>query len=269
MPLSEQSLVDAGCAPAAAQEHLPHVVNAMLAEDITTAARARYFLAQALHECGCLKWMQEIWGPNQWQRTYEGNRDLGNTQAGDGFRFRGRGPFMLTGRGHYIAYGKQLGRPYADNPDLVAKPQDGWLVAARYWSDNNLNALADQGAARAITKAINGAATDGPPSHHLERMAIYAKLPADCAPQPPDPYACLIPEERTAVEALDAEARSAERHGGWEKIDPSHVAHAAQLRAQLETLRKAIWHAAQSEPNGWDVKRRRQRYNLLKDKGAE
>src|SRR5262245_49311510 len=112
MPLTEQSLVAAGCAPAAAKDHFPHVVNAMLAQDINTAARGRYFLSQALHECGCLKWMQEIWGPNQWQRNYEGNSKLGNTHTGDGFKFRGRGPFMLTGRNNYIAYGERLGRPY-------------------------------------------------------------------------------------------------------------------------------------------------------------
>jgi hypothetical protein len=100
-------------------------------------------------------------------------------------------------------------------------------------------------------------------------MAIYAKLPADCAPTPPDPYACLIPAERAAVEALDAEARSAQRHGGWDKIDPSHLAHANELRAQIETLRKPIWHAAESEPNGWNINRRRQRYTLLKQKGTE
>jgi hypothetical protein len=228
----------------------------MLAEDINTPARGRYFLAQALHECGCLKWMEEIWGPNSWQLKYEGNSSLGNAKAGDGFRFRGRGPFMLTGRSNYIAYGEQLSLPYPDDPDLVGQPPDGWRVAARYWSDHKLNALADQDAARAITKAINGAATDGPPSHHLERMAIDAKLPADCAPAPPDPYACLTPEERTAVEALDAEARSAERHGGWDKIGPAHLAHANEPRAQLDTLRKAIWHAAQGDPHGWDVARR-------------
>jgi predicted chitinase len=269
MPLTEQSLVAVGCAPAAAKDHFPHVVDAMLAQDINTDVRARYFLCQALHECGCLKWMEEIWGPTAWQRNYEGSRTLGNTQSGDGFRFRGRGPFMLTGRNNYIAYGELLGRPYKDNPDLVGEPHDGWQVAARYWTEKSLNALADKGDARGITRAINGQATDGPPSHHLDRMAIYARLPADCSPTAPDPYACLIPEERAAVEALDAEARSAQRHGGWDKIDASHLAHATQLRAQIETLRKAIWHAAESEPNGWNVKRRRKRYDLLKQKGAE
>jgi putative chitinase len=268
MPLTEESLVVAGCAPAAAKEHFPQIVNAMLAADISTPARARYFLCQALHECGCLKWMEEIWGPTDWQRRYEGSRTLGNTQTGDGFRFRGRGPFMLTGRDNYSAFGKTLGRPYVTDPDLVAKPRDGWLVAARYWSDHKLNALADRDAAREITAAINGRSTDGPPSHHLARMAIYAKLPADCAPEPVDPYACLTKEERAAAEALDAERRTAERHGGWDKVDPSHLAHAGELRAELETLRKAIWHAAQEEPNGWDVKRRRQRYNLLKHKAS-
>ena len=46
--------------------------------------------------CGLLKYSEEIWGPTKWQKGYEGRADLGNTQPGDGFWFRG--PFMLTGR---------------------------------------------------------------------------------------------------------------------------------------------------------------------------
>ena len=184
MALTVQSLVSAGCRREAAAAHLPHIVRAMAAEEINTPERARYFLAQALHESGCLQFMEEIWGPTPHQVGYEGRRDLGNTHQGDGFRFRGRGPFMLTGRANYASYAKKLGRPFVEHPELVAKPADGWRVAAQYWSDRGLNALADRGDERGITRKINGAATDGNPSHHLRRMAIFAKLPKDVTPTP-------------------------------------------------------------------------------------
>ena len=260
MALTVDRLVSAGCGREAAAKHFPHIVRAMLAEEINTPARARYFLAQALHECGHLRFMEEIWGPTPHQRGYEGRRDLGNTVPGDGFRYRGRGPFMLTGRANYTKFGKVLGRPYADRPALVAKPADGWLVAAQYWSDRGLNGLADKDAARAITRAINGDDTDGDPSHHLRRMAIFGLLPKDCEP---DPFRRLKPEERELALALEAERRSARRHGGWDEIDPVHLVRAKQLKDQLRERITAIRRAAERELGGWNQNHRRERVEIL------
>jgi len=260
MALTVNTLVAAGCARSTAAAHLPHIARAMLAEDITTPARARYFLAQALYESGWLKFMEEIWGPTKWQTGYEGRKDLGNTHAGDGFRYRGRGPFMLTGRDHYAEYGKALGRPYVDHPELVAKPADGWLVAAQYWTNREINTLADRHDDRGVTRAINGAATDGDPSHHLQRMAIFAKLPEDCVP---DPYRCLTDNEREAVTELERERRSARRNGGWDKIDPTHLENAKRLKGVIRGCVEAIRRAANGEPHGWDKNHRRERLDVL------
>src|SRR3954452_1977797 len=261
MPLAVSTLVSVGCRPETAQRHFPHLVNAMLANEITTGRRGRAFLSQALHESGLLRWMEEIWGPNKWQLTYDGR--MGNVKRGDGYRYRGRGPFMLTGRSNYHSYEGKLSRPFERNPDLVAEPRDGWLVAARYWTDKGLNPFADRQDMREITRRINGAATDGPPSHFAQRMAIYNRLPADCTPVRPDPYRILTREERDTAEALEMERRSARRNGGWDKIGPEHLAHATQLKANLVERRKGIYRVAENEPNGWDVKRRRARYALL------
>ena len=260
MALTVQSLVSAGCRRGAAAAHLPHIVRAMAAEEINTPERARYFLAQALHESGCLQFMEEIWGPTPHQVGYEGRRDLGNTHQGDGFRFRGRGPFMLTGRANYASYAKKLGRPFVEHPELVAKPADGWRVAAQYWSDRGLNALADRGDERGITRKINGAATDGNPSHHLRRMAIFAKLPKECAP---DPYRVLTREEREVVEALEAERRSARRNGGWDGIDASHLERAKALKNQLRAFIDAVRRAIERDPRGGTTGRRRQRVEVM------
>jgi putative chitinase len=260
MPLTVQSLVSAGCRREAAAAHLPHIIRAMAAEEINTPERARYFLAQALHESGLLKFMEEIWGPTDHQRGYEGRQDLGNTHRGDGFRYRGRGPFMLTGRANYHSYSKKLGRPFEERPELVSKPADGWLVAAQYWSDRGLNELADRGEARGITKRINGDDTDGDPSHHLRRMEIFHRLPEDCAP---DPFRILTRAEREVADELESERRSARRHGGWDKLHPSHLERAKKLKDQLRDFADAVKRAAEGEPRGWQVKRRRERFKLL------
>ena len=65
--------------------------TAAQAAQITTPARVAAFLAQLAHESCGFRYSEEIWGPTAAQRRYEGRRDLGNTQKGDGYRYRGRG----------------------------------------------------------------------------------------------------------------------------------------------------------------------------------
>lgn len=119
---------------------------------IKTQLRFCHFLAQLAHESGNFRYMEEIASG----AAYEGRKDLGNTQAGDGKRFKGRGPIQLTGRANYRRYGQQLGIDFENNPEIVAIPSVGLLVACKFWADNNLNALADQDDVAMITRRING-----------------------------------------------------------------------------------------------------------------
>lgn len=114
--------------------------------------RLMHFVAQVGHESGSFKYMQEIASGS----AYEGRRDLGNTQKGDGMRYKGRGPIQLTGRANYRNYGRALGIDFERHPDIVATPSIGMLVACKYWSDKGLNALADAGDINTITRRING-----------------------------------------------------------------------------------------------------------------
>lgn len=130
--------------------------TAAQAAQINTPARVAAFLAQLAHESCGFRYSEEIWGPTAAQRRYEGRKDLGNTVKGDGYRYRGRGFIQLTGRHNYQKYGFALGLPLVEQPDLAARPDVAARVAAAYWTSAGLNALADAGNFREITRRING-----------------------------------------------------------------------------------------------------------------
>ena len=119
---------------------------------LENSLRLIHFLAQLAHESGNFHYMEEIASG----AAYEGRKDLGNTQTGDGKRFKGRGPIQLTGRANYRRYGQQLGIDFENNPEIVAIPSVGLLVACKFWSDNDLNVVADRDDVTTITRRING-----------------------------------------------------------------------------------------------------------------
>jgi len=107
--------------------YLPHLNAAIRAHGIDTALRSAAFVAQLAHESGEFRWMEEIWGPTDAQRRYEPPGDLakrlGNTQPGDGKRFKGRGPIQITGRFNYQTYGALLGIDLVAEPAKAAAPE--------------------------------------------------------------------------------------------------------------------------------------------------
>ena len=125
---------------------------------IDTTLRKSHFLAQVAHESGAGRWLEEIWGPTPAQRRYEGRKDLGNTEPGDGRRFAGRGYIQLTGRSNYAEFSRDL---FGDaraltHPHMVAKlPYAAW-TAGWYWHKRGINALADRDSLELVTRRVNG-----------------------------------------------------------------------------------------------------------------
>lgn len=114
--------------------------------------RLAHFLAQVMHESGNFRYMEEIASG----AAYEGRKDLGNTVAGDGKRYKGRGPIQLTGRANYRIYGRIIGIDLERHPEIAAVPSIGLWTALEYWRKNGLNVLADKDDVLTITKRING-----------------------------------------------------------------------------------------------------------------
>lgn len=145
-----------GLSASRAQDWYPHVRAACIEFDITGSARLAAFLAQIGHESGGFVYTREIWGPTPAQQRYEGRRDLGNTQPGDGSRFRGRGLIQITGRANYRAVAAGLGIDCVNRPELLEEPRNAARSAAWWWANNGCNALADSGDFHALTRRING-----------------------------------------------------------------------------------------------------------------
>lgn len=119
---------------------------------ITTRLRIAHFLAQIGHESDHFRTTKEYASG----KAYEGRRDLGNVKAGDGVKYKGRGVIQITGRYNYEKYGKKLGVDLVRKPELAESPEISVKTAIAYWTDHNLNALADKDDIRGITKRING-----------------------------------------------------------------------------------------------------------------
>jgi len=81
---------------------------------------------------------------------------MGNTQAGDGWKFRGRGPMQLTGRDNYGRFFKSLGLPADSDPDLLLQPAFGARSAAHFWQARACNQRADAGDFVGAVKLVNG-----------------------------------------------------------------------------------------------------------------
>lgn len=114
--------------------------------------RETAFLAQVLHESGGFHYVRELASGD----AYEGRLDLGNTEPGDGVRFKGRGLIQITGRANYRKCGAALGVDLIADPGLLESPELACRSAAWWWQAHGLNELADKGDFQAITKRING-----------------------------------------------------------------------------------------------------------------
>lgn len=120
---------------------------------ITSWLRVSHFVAQCAVESAHFNTLEEYASG----AAYEGRLDLGNTQPGDGKRFKGRGVIQLTGRANYTQFAEITGVDVVSHPEKVAEdPELSVLAALEYWRTRKLNYLADVDDVVGITKKING-----------------------------------------------------------------------------------------------------------------
>lgn len=122
-----------------------HLNNAVEEFGVTDEAM---FVAQLAHESGEFRYVRELASGT----AYEGRRDLGNDEAGDGPRYKGRGYIQITGKSNYRDCANALGIDLIRQPELLELPALAASSAGWYWKSRQLNGLSLE----ACTKRING-----------------------------------------------------------------------------------------------------------------
>lgn len=192
-------------APKARQDIVDELVSAadrFAVAGVTTKLRMAHFLSQACAETGALTALEESLNysvegllktfsrarisavqcqalgrksgrPAQQEQIANivyggefGRKQLGNTEAGDGWRYRGGGILQITGRANYRRAG------FEGNPEALRSPMGGLAAALKFWADNGLNQLADAGPVAPVRRRINGG-TNG--LHEAEAYFSKAK----------------------------------------------------------------------------------------------
>lgn len=202
-----------GCSMGTANTYVADVNTALLRSNATTINRVAMWCAQIGHESAGLKYMEELASG----AAYEGRRDLGNVFAGDGRRYKGRGPIQVTGRSHYLEFGtwcKAQGLVtdadyFINVPTAVATSRWGFLAAAWYWTVsrpqlNHLSDVADvEGATRAVNGGVNGLADRRARWNHCLPLGP-ALLPATPTPaRLPAPKGLPLMIERALAKGLN------------------------------------------------------------------
>lgn len=142
-----------------------HINSTFIEFKIDTPARQASFLSQVGHESGQLLYVRELASG----AAYEGRKDLGNTQPGDGTRYRGRGLIQITGRENYTACMMALDIDCVAHPELLELPENACRSAGWFWATHGLNELADAGDQTNVTRRINGG-TNG----LADRLALFS-----------------------------------------------------------------------------------------------
>lgn len=165
------------------QSNWPYIAKALAQAGMTDKNTIIAALATIKTETGSFQPIPEYSSGAE----YNGRADLGNTQPGDGPRFKGRGYIQLTGRANYTSYGQKLGVNLVNNPDLALQPDVAAKVLVQYFKDHNIPAMAQAGNWMGVRKAVNGGLNGWGTFIGAVDSLKGLDLSVNGVPAPPDP----------------------------------------------------------------------------------
>lgn len=153
-----------------AKERVPKYIdylNSAMAEfDINTPLREAAFIAQIAHESGEFRYTKELASGE----AYEGRKDLGNFDDGDGVKYKGRGFIQITGKSNYQQISNAFNVDFINHPELLESPEWCCRSAAWWWKKHGCNELADSENFIGLTRRINGGLNG-----YSSRIAYYTR----------------------------------------------------------------------------------------------
>lgn len=192
------------------------------------------YMAQLAHESDRFKTAEEYASGS----AYENRRDLGNTQEGDGKRFKGRGFIQLTGRANYEAAGKELGVDLLADPSKVATDKNlAADVSLWFWKKNVRPRVQDFSDTRRITKIINGGYNGL--DERKKFYSLYSSLSESVRPK--ERPADLLQNQTAAPadpNALGMIGGVKDDKNVWQSFDGSGMAHSADYKDYSQLFRE-------------------------------
>lgn len=140
-----------------------HLVQKEAIKSGMKGAELAQFMAQTRHESADFSRMKELGGNKYFQTKYDPKvapktaKILGNTKAGDGIRYHGRGFIQITGRDNYRMAGDAIGLPLEAKPELANNPSVAAKIAVWYWQTRVKPHVQNFNDTAAVTKKINPA----------------------------------------------------------------------------------------------------------------
>ena len=157
---------------ASVETFIPYLNKYLEVYGINTWQRLSAFLAQIAWESDWFRTTKEY----ATGAAYEGRKDLGNINKGDGVKFKGRGLIQLTGRSNYRDFTNwYCSTDFETYPEFIEKPELAVLASIFYWDKHNLNQYADKLQFDEITRIINGGT-----NHAAERKETWLKTLEIC-----------------------------------------------------------------------------------------
>ena len=159
--------------PSMALKWYDAVERSMAEFAIVSPLRAAMYIATLGHESSGFVHTRELCGPTPAQLRYEARKDLGNTEPGDGFRYRGRGLIQVTGRANYQALSHGLVVDYLGHPERLERPVDAARGSGWWWLNNGCNEIADTGDFLRLSIRVNGRNANGLPNGWEDRQRRF------------------------------------------------------------------------------------------------
>lgn len=154
--LPELAALVMGCTIKQATTNLPYITKSLESRYILNRLTLIAVLGTIKVETGGFSPISEYGGDDYFCEMYEGRSDLGNTQAGDGILYKGRGFVQITGRANYEYYGRKLEINLIENPDLALQAETASEILAEYFADRRISQAANAHDWELVRRLVNG-----------------------------------------------------------------------------------------------------------------